>query len=495
MLTKYDGQTLTYDNIGNPTSYRNGMTMSWNGRELQSISKNSNTYSFTYNIDGLRTKKNSNGTNTFYYYDDSNNLIGLKKGNTTVLFYYDSEGQLYSMTKGEDTYFFIKNLQGDVRKIINDEGTVVATYAYDAWGALLEENEDSSIEGFNPFRYRGYVYDSETELYYLQSRYYDPLTGRFVNADAPNYTDTFSGSPLSTNMFAYCENNAISGYDPSGNWDKSVHISLNKRIGFSKVTYQASYLADEYFYSGGGYSSPFHSRDGKHSPSALEIVKKIYNLAVGLAKEYNNGSKSKVKFCYSNEQVNGAKKLPINYFAYLKKSNWTYNTSIKRARKLLSYLNGNQNSDLGKHGYEKIKNKKNQADALLGLALHTLQDYFAHLISVTAKGSKDKYNGNKGVIYKYGTMTGVNNVILKNNTLLMEDNQYVMPWRWNATSNVSGIIHELYKKNKSIKSIYSIDVPEIHTSKLLNYKGREGKGYKNRYWYLTAHRIVVQINW
>ena len=122
------------------------------------------------------------------------------------------------MTKDDDTFFFIKNLQGDVTKIIDEDGEICATYAYDAWGALLAQNEDSSIEGLNPFRYRGYVYDTETQLYYLQSRYYDPKTGRFINADDPAYNDTVSGSPLSTNMFAYCENNAPNEEDPSGNW-------------------------------------------------------------------------------------------------------------------------------------------------------------------------------------------------------------------------------------------------------------------------------------
>ncbi len=177
------------------------------------------------NTDVLRTKKSVNGTNTFYYYDDSNNLIGLKKGNTTVLFYYDQNGQVYSMTKGDDTYFFIKNLQGDVTKIIDENGDTCATYAYDAWGALLTENEDNSIAGLNPFRYRGYVYDSETELYYLQSRYYDPKTGRFLNADNPIYTDTCSGSPLSTNMFAYCENNVVSEGGIYNNSRKVIEFS------------------------------------------------------------------------------------------------------------------------------------------------------------------------------------------------------------------------------------------------------------------------------
>ena len=226
-LTKFNTSNITYDNIGNPLSYRDGITMSWSGRELQSITKDNDTCSFTYNLNRLRTKKNSNGTNTFYYYDDSNNLIGLKKGNTTVLFYYDSNGQAYSMSVGDNTYFFVKNLQGDITKIIDENGDVKATYAYDAWGKILSETEDSTLEGFNPFRYRGYVYDAETELYYLQSRYYDPITGRFINADDSTYADTCSGSPLSTNMFAYCENNPVMLLDLSGYKSKYVLQSFN----------------------------------------------------------------------------------------------------------------------------------------------------------------------------------------------------------------------------------------------------------------------------
>jgi RHS repeat-associated protein len=235
LLTEYKGTDLTYDNIGNPTSYRDGMEMTWSGRELKSLNKSGYTYNFTYNLDGLRTKREKKQGDTVletvnFYYDDSNNLIGLKKGETNVLFYYDSEGKVYSMTKGDDTYFFIKNLQGDVTKIIDENGTVCATYAYDAWGgilATLDENGQeitdlNHIAFTNPFRYRGYVYDTETELYYLQSRYYDPKIGRFVNADAPNYTDTYSGSPLSTNMFAYCENNAVNNIDGTGEWFHTV---------------------------------------------------------------------------------------------------------------------------------------------------------------------------------------------------------------------------------------------------------------------------------
>ena len=264
LLTKYRTYNITYDEIGNPLNYRDGMTMSWTGRELQSITKGNDSYSFTYNLDGLRTKKSINGTNTFYYYDDSNNLIGLKKGNTTVLFYYDSEGSLYSMSKGEDTYFFIKDLQGDVRKIIDENGTVCATYFYDAWGALLAENEDSSVEGLNPFRYKGYVYDHETQLYYLQSRYYDPKTGRFINADSPEYTDTFSGTPLSTNMFAYCENNAVNRCDPTGRKiiKEKYKVSASNQLG--TISSNKKIYVLYYSYNGGSGSFISQAKNSYH---------------------------------------------------------------------------------------------------------------------------------------------------------------------------------------------------------------------------------------
>ena len=78
----------------------------------------------------------------------------------------------------------------------------------------------------NPLRYRGYIYDRDTGLYYLQSRYYDPAIGRFINADT--YTTTDADGLLSTNMFAYCENNPINRSDPNGEW---VHVLVGGLIG------------------------------------------------------------------------------------------------------------------------------------------------------------------------------------------------------------------------------------------------------------------------
>ena len=114
-----------------------------------------------------------------------------------------------------DTFWFEKNLQGDIVAVYNESGTKVATYTYsDAWGnhSVSYINGGASTGAqYNPFRYRGYYYDTDLGMYYLQSRYYDPNTCRFINADSALYH-----SMLGYNMFAYCGNNPINYYDPTG---------------------------------------------------------------------------------------------------------------------------------------------------------------------------------------------------------------------------------------------------------------------------------------
>ena len=115
-----------------------------------------------------------------------------------------------------DSYVFEKNLQGDIIAIYNTSGTAVATYKYDSWGNVISET--GTMASVNPFRYRGYYYDTETGFYYLRSRYYDPAIGRFINADDVDYLG--AGSNLTSyNLFAYCGNNPVMGYDPTGHWN------------------------------------------------------------------------------------------------------------------------------------------------------------------------------------------------------------------------------------------------------------------------------------
>lgn len=133
----------------------------------------------------------------------------------TLNFTYDASGTPLSVTYDNTTYYYVTNIQGDVVAIVNSSGTTLVQYTYDAWGNALAVfgAMPSTLGKTNPLRYRGYVYDEDTGLYYLQSRYYDPEMGRFINADV--FASTGQGL-LGNNMFAYCGNNPICRVDSSG---------------------------------------------------------------------------------------------------------------------------------------------------------------------------------------------------------------------------------------------------------------------------------------
>ena len=240
--TKTTKETVNYDTIGNPTTYRNA-TMSWFGRQLTNYSKGSTTASFTYDASGLRGTKTVNGTKTVYQYV-GDKLFYEKRGKKQEFYYfYDSYGKLSSIYYHYDSdnndldssavYFVTTNSQGDVIGLYNNKGVKVAAYEYDAWGNILSVKDSTGetitnqdhIANANPFRYRGYYYDDDLKLYYLQSRYYDSTVGRFINAD--NLVSDVGGDVLGNNMFAYCLNNPVNMSDPSGHWSKWV-----ERIGF-----------------------------------------------------------------------------------------------------------------------------------------------------------------------------------------------------------------------------------------------------------------------
>ena len=182
-----------------------------------------------HSVPCLVCTQRSNGSATYrYWYNDSGLLLRMEKGNTVYSFTYDPAGHPVSVTEGNDTYYYILNQQGDVVAIINGNGDFVVEYYYDAWGRLLSTTGTaaSTLGLNNPLRYRGYVYDTETGLYYLQSRYYNPTWGRFINADA--FLSTGHGA-LGHNMFAYCNNNPVNFIDPDGTFPWLVATIM---IGF-----------------------------------------------------------------------------------------------------------------------------------------------------------------------------------------------------------------------------------------------------------------------
>ena len=196
------------------TSY-NGSTYTWMGRELRKITSGSNTYSYKYNADGIRTSKTVNGTTTEFFLNGSQ-ILAQKTGDSVMRFFYDSTGKRVGFANGTMLFYYLYNVQGDVIAIVRAAtGQVVAKYSYDAWGNCTVTNATGYAVGDkNPFRYRGYYYDTETGLYYLNSRYYNPEFGRFISADG--FVSTGQGI-TGSNMFAYCGNNPINRYDPSGN--------------------------------------------------------------------------------------------------------------------------------------------------------------------------------------------------------------------------------------------------------------------------------------
>jgi len=114
------------------------------------------------------------------------------------------------------TYYYRKNARGDITHIMDANGNVKGEYVYDAWGNHIIVQDDDDVASINPFRYRGYYYDQETNLYHLRSRYYDPQTGRFISADDVGVFEETHGDINGLNLYAYCANNPIMFCDPTG---------------------------------------------------------------------------------------------------------------------------------------------------------------------------------------------------------------------------------------------------------------------------------------
>ena len=211
LLTAYNGGSITYSG-GNPTKYYDGSTFTWTqGRRLATAKVGSTNISYTYDMAGVRSSKTVGSTK--YDFTTLSGLVTRQTGGgKTIDFVYDENNQPLAMKYNNTLYYYVLNAQGDVVRIVDGSRSVVASYTYDPWGKIISSS--GTLADINPLRYRGYYYDSETGFYYLQSRYYDPEIGRFINADS--YASTDATGLLSTNMFAYCENDPVNKSDPTG---------------------------------------------------------------------------------------------------------------------------------------------------------------------------------------------------------------------------------------------------------------------------------------
>ena len=208
-----DGTGIQYDEIGNPLTWRLGVNLTWEaGRRLSTLQKGETSVSYTYNAEGTRIGKTVNGRSKNYLWDGGK-LLSQTFANDTQVFLYHGDSRVALEFMGQ-LYYYVYNLQGDVVGLVDKTGTTMVTYKYDVWGKPESTTGPmaTTLGVANPFRYRGYYYDTESGFYYLQSRYYDPEVGRFLNADA--YLN--SGHMLGTNAYVYCYNNPVMYADYTG---------------------------------------------------------------------------------------------------------------------------------------------------------------------------------------------------------------------------------------------------------------------------------------
>ncbi len=224
LLTSYNGQSITYDEIGNPLNYYDGKVFTWiDGRRLETVTNGDEIITYGYDGEGIRTSKIVGDVYTNYMILDGV-MYGERwytpEAETLIYYFYDENGTKYGFSYNDTLYYYQYNLQGDVTGIYDANGQLVVEYTYDEWGKVLSITGSlaDTIGQANPIRYRGYYYDNETGFYLTGTRYYDPEIGRFINADS-----VISGTGESIqgyNLFAYCLNNPVNMSDPSGNWPK-----------------------------------------------------------------------------------------------------------------------------------------------------------------------------------------------------------------------------------------------------------------------------------
>ena len=223
------------------------MALTWGeGRRLKRIAATAGEVTFAYDSDGKRVRKTGGGNITTYYYN-GNVLSGLVRKaskdagttgtGTTVQFVYDTQGKPFMLRmNGKTDYFYLYNGLGDVTGLVDSSNQVVVRYQYNSWGKVTSTQDTSgvSLATLNPFCYRKYVYDPETGLYCLGSRYYDPEVGRFVNADD---TDAIFAKPQELyhkNLYVYCDNNPVVREDQGGNlWGLLATMAVGAVIGMA----------------------------------------------------------------------------------------------------------------------------------------------------------------------------------------------------------------------------------------------------------------------
>ena len=222
-LMSWNGTAMSYDAIGNMLT-KGDISYSWTlGRKLSGVNNGKNIR-YEYDHTGARIRKTVDNNVTEYRLAGDLLVAEVTNGKETS-FVYDSGADLVAMIYEGKYYFYVKNLQGDIVSIVDESGTAIVNYSYDSWGRLLqiEGSKKDTIGILNPFRYRGYYYDTETGMYYLKNRYYDPEIRRFICADETGTICMLLETVHNKNLYLYCNANPIVRRDENGEiWEDLI---------------------------------------------------------------------------------------------------------------------------------------------------------------------------------------------------------------------------------------------------------------------------------
>ena len=309
-------------------------TFTWDKvRQLSSVSDTNLQVDYTYDDAGIRTSKTANGVTTQYHTKDGV-ILAQSDGENTLYFQYDKNGIPFGFIWNGIQYYYVTNQIGDVMGITDTSKKLLVQYAYDARGAptgvTVTDSQYYDLAEINPLRYRGYYYDSDTELYYLQSRYYDPNLCRFINADKFEIANQDKSVHFGENIYLYCYNEPKNNSDetglgkkwigfivysyPGSDFIKQANLMKKKCKGYNLVTYYCK-SAKDFVTSWNAIAKKYKLKDlflYVHGEAG-----KLYFRNCNILKSVNKKTNNKKKESLKDHQFSELKNLSITGKIYL----------------------------------------------------------------------------------------------------------------------------------------------------------------------------------
>lgn len=325
------------DELGNPTKYKN-LDLIWNGRTLKSYGN----VKFNYDKYGNRIQKNIGDNTTDYYYDNSKIIYELNDDYEINYIYLNDT--IVGLKYNGKEYYYVKNVQNDVLAIVDQNGNVMVSYTYDPFGSVIEVSGSlkDSLGADNPIRFKSYYYDKEIDLYYLQSRYYDPSCGRFISPDDTIYLQgTYLLNNTSKNLYAYCMNDPINKIDEEGTSARWVIASCKFLYADLDLISDDKLGATMLVLNGGNVYNAFH--ETAQILASDQLQNKGYFCALEYPCNKPNGSKGEIDILADFKYVYEVK----NYF----------DSQSSAAQQVRNYVYSNPGYEIGTASFnDKIVN-------------------------------------------------------------------------------------------------------------------------------------------